>query len=391
MRTVAVAGALVLGAAAGLYAACQPTLDLGTNTARLDFDSNAIVVAQDGTPTQLTLRLGGDAQGAGSRLVAELPGGLNGLEYAFVHASGDAMGTVTFHVTATDGGPPPVAAGTYTVKLHVETAGTATDALPLPVTIAPVAHVQPGDGGTLREFVSTSLQPAYFQQSLPDPGALHALTSAPIHVQVFDSPWQGATERPDDSVWNFNELDRVLAPLLARGDSVELQIYAPPALTGDGVNGSFDFAAHEDVFAAYCANIVRYYNHQGLLWDGGVVQPDGGVAPFDGGTVTSSQPGTIRWWSILSDCNNNGNFPQTCPTWSQYPQVYNAAAAAMRRADPTIKLLALEANDGLSGGSQATPAGYLASFFVSPDAGGFDPSLVDSVAVHMFATTVAST
>jgi hypothetical protein len=126
------------------------------------------------------------------------------------------------------------------------------------------------------------------------------------------------------------------------------------------------------LYKQYCLGLVRYYNH------------------VDGGPGQSPFSGKVGWWSILGECNNGGNQYCRLTTNSDYNQVYNDVAAAMREADPTIKIAALEATDTAVSGARYAPKDYLDGFFAAPDAGGIDRSQVDSIAVHMFGATLAN-
>jgi hypothetical protein len=357
------AHSLFLSCAATFSMACQQRLNLGSNDVGLRLNEQAIVVPQDGQHVTLRVILTGDAAGGQVQPVFDsLPPGVG---WKFAHDAGNASGSIEFWVAASAAGPSPIASpGDYPVRITAFNSGTQISSAPqdLLLTVAVVANVAATVSGPFREFVSTSLQPAPFQQYIPDPAALAALTQEPIHVQVYDPPWKGTSEQ--DLHWNFDELNGVLKPLLERDASVQLEIYTGPQIGADPRSAAFDML-RVDLFQTYCLGLLSYYNR------------------IDGGPGQSPFPGKVGWWSILGDCNAASRYCALKST-SDYDRVYNQVAGAMRGADSTIKLSAFEATDTVVPLGYA-PKNYLDGVFAPPDAGGVDPRLVDSIAVHMFA------
>ena len=136
--------------------------------------------------------------------------------------------------------------------------------------------------------------------------------------------------------WDFSLLDGTLQPVLNTADhSPELQVAVAPAWMCLS-DGTFDVAHHAQDFAAFMANMVRYYNTGGF---------NSGGAHFQ-----SASPHPIIWWGIFNELNGNGL------SASDYVKLYNAAVPAMLAVDPTIKFSALEFSDyGLGTGDGGDP------------------------------------
>ena len=198
-----------------------------------------------------------------------------------------------------------------------------------------VVKILPTPTGTLKEAVSTSFQsapwtdPAFLAH--PEiPRLLTDLNPHHINVQIID---QSIPETAPDT-WDFTALDRQLQPILASADhSPLLQLAAGPAFLGTRVT-----AAYIAGYAAYAATMVKHYP-------------------------------AIHYWGIL----NEPNYFHVSPT--EYVAIYNAAAPAMRAANPSIKLVALEL-----GGEPKDERTYLPIFVRNVKAP------VDIVGVHFYAT-----
>jgi hypothetical protein len=125
---------------------------------------------------------------------------------------------------------------------------------------------------------------------------------------------------------------------------------------------------HLDDFAAYAANLVRYYNKGGFDWGGKHFAPPLGM----------SYP--IQWWGIFNEFNFNGL------TAAQYVKVYNALVPAMLAVDPTIRFSALElGNAPLGSGWSGDPKLYLPTIFGPAASGGINAQ-VDIVSAHFYGT-----
>jgi len=212
-----------------------------------------------------------------------------------------------------------------------------------------------GLNGRLQSFMSTAFQPAewddaFFTNIPAASGFLWQL--APQHIRL--QPVSQAVPMTGPNQWDFTMLNAVLLPVLDTGDhSPELQLATGPAFMDDASGHLLpaNFAA----FAAYCANVVRYYNTGGFDANGVHYQ--------------SPSPYHITWWGIFNEPNINGL------TASQYVTLYNLVVPAMHAADPTIKFVAIEESDW---GSQS-------QIFVPPFVQGVTAQ-VDAVALHYYST-----
>jgi hypothetical protein len=130
--------------------------------------------------------------------------------------------------------------------------------------------------------------------------------------------------------------------------------------------GYLDVTNHVKDFAAYAANLVRYYNKGG----------------FDVAGTHFQSPATqpITWWGIFNEPAFNGLDA------AQYTTVYNAVVPAMLAVDPTIKIVALEfAGSTLGTGFPDDPETWLPPFFAPANSGGVNAH-IDVVAMHFYAT-----
>src|ERR1017187_8264109 len=211
--------------------------------------------------------------------------------------------------------------------------------------------------GRLQSFMSTAFQPAewdnaFFTNIPAAPGLLWQLAPQHIRLQPIsqDVPMTGTNQ------WNFTNLNDVLLPVLSTGDhSPELQLATAPAFMSDSSGHILITPANFQAFAAYCANVVRYYN-------------TGGVA-VNGVHYQSPSPYPITWWGIFNEPNGNHL------TASQYLTLYNLVVPAMQAVDPTIKFVAIEESDY---GNQSQQ--YVPTFVQGVTA------QVDAVALHYYST-----
>ncbi len=228
------------------------------------------------------------------------------------------------------------------------------------ITVSNQTDATAGINGRLHMFMSTSFQPAdwdyqFFQMS-PQQREADLWQLAPWHINLQSIT--GANPQTGPNSWDFTENNAVNQPILALADHSPLyEIVPPPFITQQ--NGSVqtsDFPA----FAAYSANLVRYFNTGG----------------FDaGGThYQSSSPYHITWWGIYNEPNGNGMTPQA------YTDLYNLTVPAMQAADSNIKFVAVELSD-YNGQAQA----FLPAFVQNVTA------QVDVVATHFYGTCNQST
>jgi uncharacterized protein (TIGR03437 family) len=235
-----------------------------------------------------------------------------------------------------------------------------------PISVQVLNQTNPNAGlnGRLQSFLSTAFQPAEwdnaFFTSIPA-GAGLLWELAPQHIRL--QPVSQAVPMSESSQitvlaspyqWNFTTLNDILLPVLNTGDhSPELQLATGPAFMDD-TNGDL-LPANFQAFAAYCANVVRYYNTGGFTSNGVHYQ--------------SPSPYHITWWGIFNEPNINGL------TAAQYVALYNVVVPAMQAADPTIKFVAIEESDW---GTQSQI--FVPTFVQNVTA------QVDAVALHYYST-----
>ena len=331
--------------------------------------TSSVIVGQDGTPVAIGVTISG-VSSTPAVAVAGLPAGVT---EQFTPVSGGPSGTLTLV------GGSAVAPGTSSVTVTVTASGQ-TQNLGLTVVSALVAKVSStvdttlGASGYLNQFMSTSFQISglsgnFFETGAAQAARENALTAlAPQHVRLqaigTAVPMVGSTGTPAD--WEFTLLDLTVQPVLASADkSPEFQIAVAPAWMLDS-NGNFDIAHHLNDFAAYAANLVRYYNKGGFIWGGQAF-----ASP-------SKQP--ITWWGIFNEPNLTGLTP------AQYVTLYNTVVPAMLAVDPTIKFSALEFSDyGLGTGGNGDPEKYLPTFLAPATLGGVSAQ-VDSISTHLYAS-----
>ena len=193
------------------------------------------------------------------------------------------------------------------------------------VSVAAQASVTSALAGGKAAFMSTSFQVAQWSYApLHDhPGALTPLDDLAvqhINIQLI----AGSIPQQSDTVWDFSQADEMIQPLLTTDDkSPLLQLGQAPAYISDA-SGNY-VEANLAKYAAYCANMVRYYNTGGFTVNGVLYKSP------------SSTP--IKYWGIHNEPNINNVSP------SQYVTMYNTVAQAMLAVDPTIKLVGLELSD----------------------------------------------
>ncbi|MGD0631246.1 MAG: cellulase family glycosylhydrolase [Terracidiphilus sp.] len=330
--------------------------------------SASVIVPQDGTPAALTVTISGPS-GSGSVSVSALPGGMTA---QFVAQNGGPSGTLTF--TGSTSAEP----GSFSPVVQVSLAGQSASAS-FTLVSAVVAKVSSttdttmGVNGVLKQFMSTSFQVAewdgdYFGGS--NAAALESTMTAmgPQHIRL-QTVSQGvamSTNTGTANDWDFTILDQTVQPILASADhSPEFQIATAPAWMCFS-NGQLDVTNHVKDFAAYAANLVRYYNKGGFDWGGTHFQSP------------SNYP--ITWWGIFNEPNGNGI------TADQYVKIYNTVVPAMLAVDPTIKLSAVEYSDyGLGTGDGGDPMTYLPAFVSPANSGGVNTQ-VNIVSTHFYSS-----
>ncbi len=265
-------------------------------------------------------------------------------------------------------------AGTYAATVTANS-GNQTASAGITIVNDVVAVVNPsvdtalGVNGNLQQFMSTSFQIGswttnYFgtgTQATQRETTLNQLGPQHIRVQVVDGAVPMVADAGVAADWNFSLIDTTLQPVLASADfSPELQIGTAPAWMCFS-NGQLDVADHVNDFAAFMANMVRYYNKGGFNYSGVHFQSP------------SNTP--IVWWGIFNEFNGNGL------TAGDYVTLYNAVVPAMLAVDPTIKLSAFEFSDyGLGTGDGGDPMQFFPAFVSGANAP------VNIVSTHFYST-----
>ena len=179
-------------------------------------------------------------------------------------------------------------------------------------------------------------------------------------------PMKASSNPPQASDWDFTGLDAVVQPVLGVTDhSPEYQIAVAPDLPGMLSSSGQLIVNPADLatFAAYCANLVRYYNTGGFEWGGKHFQS------------ASSHP--ITWWGIFNEYNINGLTP------SDYVELYDTVVPAMLAVDPTLQFSALELSD--SDYQEEDPRNNLPAF-VAPAASGGVSAPVNVASTHFYSS-----
>ncbi|MGD0912834.1 MAG: hypothetical protein ABR928_13120 [Terracidiphilus sp.] len=330
--------------------------------------ASSLVVPQDGTPATnpITLNV---ATGSASFQVNGLPGGIT-----MQDSAGSSAGVYNLTFVGSASAP----AGSYTATVQV-TEGSQTATANFTLVSAVVAKVGSGIdttmgvNGVLQQFMSTSFQVAewdgdYFGglNATALESQMSALEPQHIRMQIVSQGMAMSTDTGTASDWNFSIMDQTVQPVLASADhSPEFQIATAPAWMCYS-NGQLDVTDHVNDFAAYAANLVRYYNKGGFDWGGVHFQSPG------------SDP--ITWWGIFNEPNGNGITAQ------QYVTIYNAVVPAMLAVDPTIKFSAIEFSDyGLGTGDGGDPMTWLPTLFAPAASGGLS-SPVNIVSTHFYSS-----
>jgi hypothetical protein len=333
--------------------------------------STTLVMPQDGTAAALpvTVTVTG-AGGSANVTVSDLP---EGVTAQFAAVGGGPSGTLTFTGSASTG----TSSGTYTPSVQASLTGGQSSAQSFTLVIAVVAKVgnatdtTMGVNGRLEQFMATSFFVSEWDgdffgtNPIPLENTMTALGTQHIRVQITTP--EGVpmlTNTGTASDWNFTVIDRTVQPVLASADhSPEMQLAtAPPWMCFS--NGQLDVANHAQDFAAYAANMVRYYNKGGFDWGGTHFQSP------------SSYP--ITWWGIFNEPNGNG------VNAAQYTALYNIVVPAMLAVDPTIKFSALEfSNWGLGTGGAGDAMTWLPVFLAPANAGGVNTH-VDILSAHFY-------
>jgi hypothetical protein len=338
------------------------------NPISVSLSSSTVIVPQDGMPTSIQIVIKSTSETA----LVSFTGMPGGVQATYAASDTNPSGPLTF-VAATS-----VSAGTYSPTVVVNSANQ-TASTQFTLVVAPVTTVSGatdttlGVKGKLQQFMSTSFQIAEWTGDFFGTNAaarettLTNLNPQHIRLQALSQaiPMKANTGAATD--WDFTLLDQTVQPVLTSADrNPEFQIAAAPAWMLNSATGYLDVTNHVNDFAAYAANLVRYYNKGGFDVAGTHFQSP------------AAQP--ITWWGILNEPAFNGL------TAAQYATVYNAVVPAMLAVDPTVKIVALEfAGSTLGTGWPDDPEIWLPPFFAPASAGGVN-ARVDAVAMHVYAT-----
>jgi hypothetical protein len=352
----------VAGCGSGKSSSVSPPL-----TFTVTLPSTPIILPQDGTVAHVPITIN-----TTNYIPVVTFSGLPALvQVTYSATGGGPSGTLSF--TAISGTPP----GTYTPKVTAAFAGQSESAS-FTLIVAPVVKVANtvdttlGVNGQLEQFMATSFQIFQYTGDIFGSGAtatareqqLANLGAQHNRMQVIAGGMPMVSNTGTAADWDFTILDTTAQPVLASGDhSPEFQIGTAPAWMCDS-QGHLLVAAHARDFAAYAANLVRYYNTGG----------------FDAGGKHFQSPSNypITWWGIFNEFNINGL------SASDYVTLYNATVPAMLAVDPTIKLSALELSDyGLGTGGSGDPMNALPVFLAAPNAGGVNTQ-VDVLSTHFY-------
>jgi Abnormal spindle-like microcephaly-assoc'd, ASPM-SPD-2-Hydin len=336
-------------------------------TLSIQLSPGTLIATQDGAPSSagVTVTRTGGASSSVSLSLTGLP---TGATSQITSPGTEDTGSISFDAQN-------AAAGTYSVTV-IASDGATTASAPLTLVVAVVSTVQNsvntsvGVNGRLQQFMSTSFQPAEWDYDFffRIPTATTPLTNLnPQHIRLQGLseavPMKASSIPPQPTDWNFTMLDDIVQPVLGAADhSPEFQIAVAPGFM-DNASGYLDMTNHLNDFAAYCANLVRYYNTGGFDWGGKHFQ--------------SASANKITWWGIFNEYNLNGLTP------SQYVQLHNAVVPAMQAVDPTIKFSALELSDYDS--DVGDPRYNLPSFVRPANMGGVNAQ-VDVASTHFYSS-----
>lgn len=319
----------------------------------VQLSETAIAATQDGTPSTLNVtvtRPAGDANSV-TLSIPNLPAGIN---VQITSPETANAGALTFTVQG-------ASAGTYALNVDANDAvasGSASLSLvvAIAVIVTPTVNTSAGVNGRLETFMATSFQPAdwdytFFTQQPSATTALGNMLSQHIRLQAV----AGGVPQKADQSWDFSELDAVVNPVFSIADhSPEFQIAVAPAWMDDS-NGHLITSYFAD-FAAYSADLVKYYD-------------TGGFVDSNGALHQSSSPYPVTYWGIFNEPNINGIAA------SDYVNLYNLVVPAMQSVDSAIKFVAVELADF---GNE--PQNYFPTFVAGVN------QQVDAVALHFYST-----
>ena len=355
-----------------------PPQPLGVN-----LSVSSMTIYQDGTPGSVNVTISRPAGDTNDVTLTVAPA-LSLTNVSIQSPGAGNTGTVTFAT----GGPVPLPgqgiaatastpSGTYTLSIEASD-GTSSGSASLALTVGVAAVVgsavdsTQGVNGRLQEAMSTSFQPASWSDGffVQFPSATTPLANLlPHHIRLQ------ALERdiPETSagVWDFAYLDDVVNPVMSVTDhSPEFQIAKAPAYMYDAAGNFLDPSF--DTFAAYAADLVRYYNTPAGILDATSCNKSPCVSTPPNGV------GRVDYWGIYNEPNINDEFNDSAqnPQGPQnYVNMYNVVVPRMQAVDPTLKFVAVELADF---GSEAS--NYIPTFVQNVN------QRVDVLATHFYGT-----
>jgi hypothetical protein len=293
----------------------------------ISLSAGSITLLPDGTPASVDVTVQrpagntdavtlGTTSAAGIAAQIASPGTGDSGQVVFTAQNAPA-GQVSVSVVATEG------SASTSASLVLDVAVMAT--------VSAEANTEAGFNGTLQTFMATSFQPAewdyqFFASQTSAATTLENLQSQHIRLQ----PVSEAVPQKADQSWDFTMLDAIVDPVIQAGDkSPELQLATAPEWMNDS-SGNL-MPAHFADFAAYAANVVKYYNTTtGFKDSSGVTH-----------VHSATNPTPIAWWGIFNEPNINGL------SATDYVNLYNLVVPAMQAAGSVValKFVAVELSD----------------------------------------------
>ena len=295
----------------------------------------------------------------------------------------------TGSVTFATGGPVPLPgqgiaatastpSGTYNLTITASD-GTTTASAPLTLTVGVAAVVgngidsTQGINGRLQEAMSTSFQLASWadQFFVSFPSATTPLgTLQPHHIRL--QVLERDIAETSAGVWDFTYVDGMVNPVMSVTDHTpEYQIAKAPAHMYDASGNLLDPTFN--AFAAYAADLVRYYNTPGGITDATSCNKSPCVSTPPNGV------GHVVYWGIYNEPNINDEFSDNgeanSPGAQDYVNMYNVVVPQMQAVDSSIKFVAVELADFSSEDSN-----YIPTFVQNVT------QQVDVLATHFYAT-----
>jgi hypothetical protein len=345
---------------------------------------SSLTICQDGTSGSVNVTITRPAGDANDVTLTVTPT-LSSMNVTILSPGAGESGTATFAT----GGPVPLPgqgiaatastpSGTYDLTITAsDGTSSASASLTLTVGVAAVAgsavDSTQGIKGRLQEAMSTSFQLAswadQFFVSFPSATTpLGNLQPHHIRMQVLERD----IAETSAGVWDFSYVDGMVNPIMSVTDhSPEYQIAKAPAYMYDASGNLLDPSFN--AFAAYAADLVRYYNTPAGILD---------ATSCNKTPCVSTPPnavGRVDYWGIYNEPNINDEFNDSAAPNSPGPQnyvnMYNVVVPQMQAVDGTIKFVAVELADF---GSEAS--NYIPTFVQNVT------QRVDVLATHFYAT-----